>query len=113
LLYWARWPLTGEIIGLMIVALPIWLYYEAKGGWRDFRRQMNGAWWLVCYLPAIAILSWAGSSQFGGRDFIPYGWDLVVVAICALGFYVWGLYSGWRTPHLIETAEQRSAEQHG
>lgn len=110
LLYWARWPLTGEIIALMIVALPIWLYYEAKGGWQDFRRQMNGAWWLVCYFPTIAILSWAGSSQFGGHDIIPYGWDLLVVAGCALGFYLWGLHSGWRTPHLIAAAAGKQSD---
>ncbi|HET7923038.1 MAG TPA: APC family permease, partial [Gammaproteobacteria bacterium] len=104
MLYWARWPLTGEIIGLMVIALPIWLYYEAKSGWQDARRKLNGAWWLVCYLPAVAILSWAGSSAFGGRDFIPFGWDLAAVALCAFGFYLWGLHTGWRTPHLDEAA---------
>ena len=32
LLYWARWPRTGEIILLMVVALPIWLYYALQTG---------------------------------------------------------------------------------
>jgi amino acid transporter len=43
LLYWAKWPLTGEIILLMTVALPIYLYYQAKTGWPDFGRQLRGA----------------------------------------------------------------------
>ncbi|HEY5311626.1 MAG TPA: APC family permease, partial [Pirellulales bacterium] len=30
LLYWAKWPLTGEIILLMVVALPVYFYYQAK-----------------------------------------------------------------------------------
>jgi len=30
LLYWATWPLTGEIILLMVVALPVYLYYQAR-----------------------------------------------------------------------------------
>ena len=35
LLYWAKWPLTGEIILLMVVALPVYFYYQAKAGWHD------------------------------------------------------------------------------
>ncbi len=30
LLYWARWPLTGHTIVLMVAALPVYFYYQAK-----------------------------------------------------------------------------------
>jgi amino acid transporter len=112
LLYWARWPLTGEIILLMVVALPVYLYYQAKGGWHDFGRQMKGAWWLVFYLPAIAALSWGGSTTFGGKGYLPYGWDLVAVGVVGLVFYGWGVKSGWRTPS-IEAAELEAREEPG
>ncbi|HEX7370189.1 MAG TPA: APC family permease [Rhodanobacteraceae bacterium] len=98
LLYWARWPLTGQIILLMVVALPVYFYYQWKADWHDFRRQLDGAWWLIVYLPVIAIISWAGSKTFGGRGYLPYGWDLVVVALLGVAFYFWGLKCGWRTP---------------
>jgi amino acid transporter len=98
LLYWAKWPLTGEIILLMVVALPVYLYYQAKSGWHDFGRQMKGAWWLVFYLPTLALVSWGGSAMFGGRGYLSYGVDLAVVAVIGLVFYVWGVKSGWRTP---------------
>jgi len=98
LLYWAKWPLTGEIILLMVVALPIYFYFQAASGWNDFGRQLRGAWWLIAYLPAIALISWGGSTRFGGKGYLPYGWDLVVVAVVGLVFYVWGVKSGWRTP---------------
>jgi len=98
LLYWAKWPLTGEIILLMVVALPIYFYFQAASGWHDFGRQLAGAWWLIAYLPAIALISWGGSTRFGGKGFLPYGWDLVVVAAVGVVFYVWGVKSGWRTP---------------
>ena len=104
LLYWAKWPLTGEIILLMVVALPVYLYYQAKAGWHDFGRQMKGAWWLIVYLPVIAFVSWAGSTTFGGQGYMPYGWDLVIVAAIGLVFYVWGVKSGWRTPS-VEAAQ--------
>jgi amino acid transporter len=106
LLYWAKWPLTGEIILLMVVALPIYLYYQARTGWPDFARQLRGAWWLILYLPVIAAVSWAGSEKFGGRNYIPWGWDLAVVAAIGLVFFIWGAKSGWRTPS-VEEAQVR------
>ena len=57
LLYWAKWPLTGEIILLMVVALPVYFYYQAKHGWHDFGRSLKGAWWLVAYLITLAVVS--------------------------------------------------------
>ncbi|MFC3650118.1 APC family permease [Dyella humi] len=98
LLYWAKWPLTGEIILLMVVALPVYLYYQAKSGWHDFGRHLKGAWWLIIYLPVVAFVSWAGSTTFGGHGYLSYGADLVVVAVIGLVFYLWGVKSGWRTP---------------
>jgi amino acid transporter len=98
LLYWAKWPLTGEIILLVVAALPVYFYYQAKQGWPDFGRQLAGAWWLIAYLPVIALVSYCGSAQFGGKDYLPFGWDLAVVAAIGIVFYFWGVSSGWRTP---------------
>ena len=100
LLYWARWPLTGEIILLMVVALPVYLFYQARSGWLDFRRQLRAAWWLLLYLPVVALISWAGSARFGGHDYLTWGWDLLVAALIGLVFFVWGVRSGWSTPAL-------------
>ncbi|WP_066098692.1 APC family permease [Xanthomonas massiliensis] len=98
LLYWARWPLTGQIIVLMVVALPVYAWYQAKRGWDGFGHQLRGAAWLIAYLPAMALVSWAGSTTFGGRGYLPDGVDLAVVAVIGLVFYLWGVRSGWRTP---------------
>ncbi|WP_305806105.1 APC family permease [Stenotrophomonas sp. YIM B06876] len=111
LLYWARWPLTGEIILLMAVALPVYGYYQAKAGWPDFGRHIQGALWLVCYLPLLALLSWLGSTTFGGRGYLPYGWDLLVVAVLGVVFYLWGIRSGWRTTS-VDDAETRGHPDH-
>jgi amino acid transporter len=107
LLYWAKWPLTGEIILLMVVALPVYLYYQAKSGWHDFGRQMKGAWWLVFYLVTLALVSLVGSTKFGGLGYLPYGWDLALVAVIGLVFFLWGVQSGWRTPS-VEAAQMEA-----
>ena len=98
LLYWAKWPLTGEIILLVAAALPVYFYYQVRNGWRGFAQQLHGAWWIIFYLPAIAALSWAGSARFGGRDYIKWGWDLGLMAIAGFIFFLWGARSGWNTP---------------
>ena len=107
MLFWARWPHTGEIMLLLILPLPVYLYYQGEGGWRDFHRQLRGAWWLIAYLLVVTALSWAGSKEFEGQGYIGYGWDQLCVAIAALGFYFWGVRSGWRTPavELVEAGK--------
>jgi amino acid transporter len=98
MLYWARWPYTGEIMLLLILPLPVYLYYQAKAQWRDFGRPLRAACWMFTYLLALTGLSWGGSREFGGHDYLSYGWDQLCVAVAALVFYGWGLRSGWRTP---------------
>ncbi len=109
-LYWARWPLTGEIILLMVIALPVYIYYQAKSGWHDFRREFVGAAWLVAYLPVMALLSWLGSSEFGGINVLPYGLDMVVVALAGYVFFLWGSRSGWHTRYLKEEHDAAAVE---
>ena len=104
MLYWARWPHTGEIMLMLVLPLPVYFYYQAKSGWHNFRQHLRGAWWLMAYLVTISLLSWAGSKEFEGHGYIPYGWDQLCVAIAALVFCVWGVKSGWRTPSIEASA---------
>jgi amino acid transporter len=106
-LYWAQWPLTGEIILLIVIALPVYLFYQARNHWADFARQLRAAWWLIIYLPSVAFVSWAGSARFGGRDYLTWGWDLLVVAALGLTFLIWGARSGWSTP-MVQQAQSNN-----
>ncbi len=102
MLYWARWPYTGEIMLLLILPLPVYLYYQAQAGWAGFGRALRGAWWLIAYLGSVVALSWAGSTQFAGHGYIGYGWDQLCVALAALLFCYLGVRAGWRTPAVAE-----------
>jgi amino acid transporter len=104
-LYWARWPLTGEVIVTLLPVLLLWGYYEAQNGWKDFGQHLRGALWLLIYLPGVALLSYIGSVQFGGHGYLPFGWDLLIVAVFGAGFFLWGLKSGWKTVHLEASGE--------
>lgn len=100
MLYWARWPHTRDIMLLLILPLPIYLYSQAKSGWSGFGRQLKGAWWLIAYLLAVVALSWAGSKEFEGQGYISSPWDQLCVTAVALVFFFWGMRSGWQTPAL-------------
>ena len=112
LLYWARWPLTGEVILLILLAMPIYVWAEWKTGWRDIGRQLKAAAWMMAYMPTLALVSYLGSHRFGGTGLIPYGYDLAVVAVLGIGFYVWAVRSGWRTPFIDELERDPLSEPH-
>jgi len=98
--YWAQWPLTGKVTLLMVVGLPVYLFYQAKGNWKGFGRDLKAGLWLVIYLIYMAFISCIGSSKFHGHNIIHYGWDFIVVIISALIFYAWGIRSGFLTKEL-------------
>lgn len=101
-LYWACWPLTGQVIFLVVGALPIFLYYQHKTGWTGFSKDLKASLWMISYLPVMAAISYLGSSEFGGIGVLPEGIDMLVVSLVALAFYHWGVRSGYRTSYLSE-----------
>ncbi|MFK3818360.1 APC family permease [Pseudomonas sp. NPDC089407] len=109
-LYWARWPLTGQVILLVVGALPLFFYYQANQGWKGFGRELTAAGWLIGYLPSMAVVSYIGSEAFGGIGLLGEGWDMLVVAGVALAFYLLGVRSGYRTPYLAESVVWRQAD---
>ena len=110
MLFWARWPHTGEIMLLLILPMPVYFYYQGKAGWPNFGRHLRASWWLIAYLLAITALSWAGSKEFEGHDYHPLRLGSALRRRGRVVFYFWGVRSGWRTP-AIEAAESSSPTQ--
>ncbi|MFC9331935.1 APC family permease [Kitasatospora sp. NPDC057015] len=108
-LYWARWPLTGKVIVLMAAGLPIWAWYELRKPLAELKSHLKAGAWMVGYLFVMAGVSWAGGSEFGGRGYLPSGWDLLVVTLIALAFYAWGVRSAWNSPALEQVRQELAA----
>lgn len=101
LLYWSSWPKPGQLLLLIAAGLPIFLYYQHRAGWPDWRRHWRGGAWLVGYLFAVAALSWIGGREFNGLGILSdKGWDELTVALTGLLFYYWALRGSWPTPAL-------------
>lgn len=94
-LYWARWPLTGEVILIMVIGLPIYFYYQHQDGWKKFKKEWVCGIWLICYLLTLALASWLGSRSFGGHGYLNTMQSMTVVSLLAIIFYYWGLRSSY------------------
>ncbi|MEQ5994028.1 APC family permease [Staphylococcus saccharolyticus] len=92
-IYWAMWPTTAEVILIIILGLPIYFFYEYKMNWKNTRKQIGGSLWIIIYLIILAFLSFIGSKEFKGLNWIHYPWDFLVIAIVALIFYQLGTTS--------------------
>lgn len=103
--YWAMWPTTVEVIAIILIGVPIYLYYEWKKGWGHIKEQLGGSLWMFVYLIFISVLSYIGSKEFNGIGLIRYPWDFLVVIIGSLAFYAWGVNSGQVTKYFKHAHE--------
>ncbi|MEB5898746.1 APC family permease [Staphylococcus arlettae] len=92
-IYWAMWPTTAEVIFIIILGLPIYFFYEYKMNWKNTKKQIGGSLWIIVYLIILAFLSFIGSKEFKGLNWIHYPYDFVVIIIVALIFYKLGTTS--------------------
>ncbi|BCU80892.1 putative amino acid-proton symporter YbeC [Polycladomyces abyssicola] len=111
ILYWATWPLTGEVIFIMLLGLPIYFYYQAKAGWAGFAQQLKAGLWMIVYLAYMTSISYLGSDRFGGINMIPYGIDMVLIAVSSLLFYFWGIKSAWETEYIQASKQEKVQEK--
>lgn len=103
-IYWSMWPTTIQVIFVIALGLPIYIYYEIRYQHSDLKEQLKHSWWLIGYMIFMSIMSYVGSEGFGGRNFIPYPIDFVVIIIASLAFYYWGINSSMK--HVDERAEK-------
>ena len=92
-IYWTMWPTTVQVIFVIALGLPIYLYYEWRYQKTNWRQQLRSAAWLICYMAFISLISYAGSEGFGGQNWIPYPFDFIVIILVSLFFYAWAVNS--------------------
>ncbi len=101
ILYWSGWAIDAPVALILLIGVLLYAYGVTTFA-EDVEiyswKYVKAGYWLVAYIIAILILTYIGSSNFGApHQIIPYGWDMLVVAIVALAFYYWGVGSGLPT----------------
>ncbi len=99
IVYWSRWPLTGEVLLVVFGGLLIYFYFQLRNK-QNILMHIKSGLWFIGYLLTMALLSLLGSKEFGGIDLLKGPYDQIAVAIAAILFYCWSLRSAWNTPML-------------
>ncbi|MDN4462157.1 APC family permease [Lactobacillus sanfranciscensis] len=99
-IYWAMWPTTMEVIVVIALGLPFYLFYEDKLNWKNSMKKFKGSLWMLFYLAFMSAFSYVGSTPFGGQNWIHYPYDFLVIIAVSLGFYYWGVNSYQETKEM-------------
>lgn len=100
IVYWAGWPLTGQVILALIVGLPIYYMHFKKNQVNP--AHVKAAMWMIANIVGIGILSYFGT--FGGSKLIPSPVDSIVVAVISIVCFYWGVSSGLTPEEIGEVA---------
>ncbi|MCL9781180.1 APC family permease [Vibrio sp. S4M6] len=110
LFYWSTWPLTGKVVFVILIGFLIFSYFQLKKGLNGLGKHIRSSIWIIAMFAVMTLISYIGSSQFGGINILHYGWGMFAVAVSSLVFYYWGINSAWVTPMLEETLKKDFAK---
>jgi len=115
-IYWTTWDtvwrvLVGMVFGLVLLVIGHLVNPSELTPSLDWR----GGSWLWPYFIGLAVLSYLGPTDFAGIGVIPFGWDVIVVAIFSLAVYYYAL-SVRLTPeevrgHVADAREEAEEEE--
>lgn len=94
IVYWSGWSTVSWLLGLQIA---MFVAYILCGRFvptfhLSLKEQVRSSAWFIGFYAITMVLSKLGS--FGGVGMLAHPFDTVVVAVCALGIYYWGVYAG-------------------
>ncbi len=92
LLFYAAWPLTGEMLVLIIPGLCFYFYYEAKWAIAEkFSKAFKGGSWLIFYIIGINVITYLGNNPKEGNK-ISTVTSLVLLVLLSLAIYIYGAF---------------------
>ncbi len=109
IVYWSGWPLVGELAIAIYLGLIVYvIFYFAKKKDDPSRKDIHtskfikAGLWVPVYIIVLSIESFLGESAYGGYNYVPYPYDILMVIIVAILFYFWAEHSGIRTEEIQE-----------
>ena len=104
IVYWSGWPLDGYLgiaifAGLLLFAV-LKLAHAIPNTFNA--KSIKAGWWVPVYTIVLIFISYIGDTGLGGRGFIPFPLDDVVVIIVGLVFYFIAVYSGIKSDEIAE-----------
>jgi len=104
-IYWSMFPTTVEVVIIIIVGLPIYFIYDFRRGFKEFKQKFYASIWLVVHLIGLSIISWIGSTDFGGMNLVHYPWDFAVIIVFSTVMYYWAIHSSYYSGYFDDARE--------
>jgi amino acid transporter len=91
-IYWSTWDtiwkiLLGMVLGIVLLGIGHLVNPSELTPNLDWR----GGSWLLPYFVGLAVISYLGPTDFAGIGVIPFGWDILVVAIFSIAIYYYAM----------------------
>lgn len=108
LTYWSGWLIISKMtlcLAISVVLLFVYRYGTKRG--RHLHLDYKAATWIWPYFSGIALISYLGS--FGGRNVIPFGWDmltLLIFSIAIMWLAIKCCLPAERTQHFLAKLQQ-------
>ena len=87
-IYWTGWTTNWKLFLAILLGFVLFAIGQVtNSSERTPSLDWRGALWLWPYLGGMALLSYLGPTSFDGIGVIPFGWDILVVAVFSLAIY--------------------------
>ncbi len=102
LVYWTGWDAVRVLLGLLFAALLIFAVTQLRSAPSrvKFAFALRKGVWLMALFAFMLVISYFGS--FGGVGVLRYPWDSIIVSVGAVGFFFWGVASGFLSDSFVE-----------
>lgn len=106
IVYWTGWSTIWWLLGSQLVMFVLYIAFSryAPTDRIPLGQQLRSSYWLVAYYVAMLIIS--GLGNFGGQGILKSPFDLILLALVALGAYYWSVRSALPTTEFDEDTVQ-------
>jgi amino acid transporter len=113
LTYWSGWPIVSSLILFVVFGLILFLLYHhiSKASWNGLNARQ--ASWILPYFLGLSLISYLGDPRFGGRGYISFGWDFLLIAFFSLIIMIWAYrvrFTQSETVRSIELSQQEDPD---
>ena len=105
IIYWSGFGVLWKLFVGIAAGCIIFIIKDRKK--KNFKKNFLPGLWFLFYIITIIILSYLGSSDFGGINLLAFPYDIIAVAVAALIYYVISIRTFIKTDEIKMILEEQ------